>query len=562
MKKELIIVLLLLLLSLPAVKSLLAPGGYTSHDLTHHIVRQIDMDRLLSEGQFPPRWSGELSKGWGYPLFLFNYPLPPLIGEVFYKLGFNFLDSVKAIFFLSLVVSTLGMYLFLKELLRPKDDQPLADNSSLAAFLGAMFYLYAPIHLIVVYVSGSPGASMGLVFPPFIFWAIVKLWQQNNKNFLLMGSLSFAGMILSHNISAFIFIPVILGFVVVLKILDGKNKSFLGNLVLMFLLGLGLSSFFWLPAIFEKQYIRYDLLMKGVYIDQFPTLKQIIYSVWGYGLSHPKYPEGGMSYQIGLAHLFVILLLSSLIWRFKKIKTFLFLGIFSILSSIVVVFFMLEISLPLWDNLPFLSYIQFPVRLLIVPVFSASLAAALLVKYLPWPRIVFLFLLFLVFYANRNHLGINQKFDPGEQYYLSLKTTATSFDEDLPIWVSKMRSDTSSEKFSFLSKGGNINILENKSAKVLALVEATSSATMRFNQYYFPGWEIKVDDKRVKIDYLRAEDSGLPVFDIDQGKHLVKAEFKNTPIRNVADGIALISLGIWLILMTKYVILEKRYASS
>lgn len=539
MKKEILIIILLLIFSYPAVKSLLLPGGFTSHDLTHHVIRQIDMDRLLLEGQFPPRWSGELAFGYGYPLFIFNYPLPPLIGEVFHKIGLNFLDSVKAVFFLSLITSTVGMYLFLKSLF----------NSYLAAILGSLFYLYAPIHLITVYVSGSPGASMGLVFPPFIFWAIIKLNQKKNQKFFLIGSLSFAGMILSHNISAFIFMPVILTFILLLKMLSKKeNPNFIRDVLLMFVFGLGLSAFFWLPALIEKQYIRYDQLIKRIYLDQFPTLKQIIYSPWGYGLSHPKLPEGGMSYQVGLAHLAVILLLAPLLWFFRKVKMFIYMGVFVIFTSIVGIFFMLEASLSLWDHLPFLSYIQFPVRLLIVPVFCASIGAALLVKYLPWKRLVFLVLLFLVFYANRNHLGINQKIDMGEQYYLSLKTTATSFDEDLPIWVLRMRTQKNPSKFSFVSSSGKISILENKSAKVSAQIEATQAAKIRFNQYYFPGWTVKVDGKRVDFDYQRAEDSGLPIFDIQKGKHQILAEFKNTVDRNIADTISIGSIGLWLVL--------------
>lgn len=152
MKKELIIILFLLLLSFPAVRTLLQPGGYTSHDLTHHVVRQISMDRLLSEGQFPPRWSGELNNGYGYPVFLFNYPLPAMAGEIFQKIGFGFVDSVKAVLFLSMVISAIGMYLFLKELLGLK----------LAAFLGAVFYLYTPLRFSGVYVSAAVGSVLAL----------------------------------------------------------------------------------------------------------------------------------------------------------------------------------------------------------------------------------------------------------------------------------------------------------------------------------------------------------------------------------------------------------------
>ena len=495
MKKEILVLLLLFLVSIPAVKSLFIPGGFTSHDLTHHVVRQISMDKLLSEGQFPPRWSGDLASGYGYPLFLFNYPLPALIGQIFHLIGFNFVDSVKSVLFLSLVLSLLGMYLFLKSLF----------NSHMSAFLGAIFYLYAPIHLIVIYVSGAAGASLGLVFPPFIFWSIVNLWKDGSIKFLLIGSFSVAGLILSHNITAFIFTPVILAFVIVLKLLDTKHKNyhFLRHTLLMFLLGLGLSAFFWLPALGEKQFIRYDQLMKGVYNDQFPTLRQIIYSPWGYGLSHPKSPEGGMSYSVGLIHLLTMIILIPVLYFYRKRKEFLFLGTLCVLSFVVSIFFMLEASQPLWDSLPFLSYVQFPVRLLIIPVFSASLAGALLIRYLPFKRALFVLLLALVLYANRNHLGINQRFDPGEEYYLSLsqKTTTTSFDENLPIWVTKMRTDLDHDKFSFISGGGKINTKEDKSVRVLAEIEATSAAKIRFNQYYFPGWRIKVDGQEVGFNY-------------------------------------------------------------
>ncbi len=543
--KEFLVILLLLLFTIPAVKSLLLPGGFTSHDMTHHIVRQISMDKLLSEGQFPPRWSGDLAYGYGYPVFLFNYPLPAMVGELFHLAGFNFLYSVKAVLFVSLILSTLGMYLFLNSLFK----------SQMAAILGAVFYLYAPIHLIVVYVSGSVGASMGFAFPPFIFWAIVLISKGKWGNWgILGGAISLAGLILSHNITALIFIPVILAFIIVLKLLKNKKEAphFLVNVSWMFLLGLGLSAFFWLPAMMEKQFIRYDELMKGVYLNQFPSLKQIIYSPWGYGLSHPKSPEGGMSYQVGLIHILVMLMLTVLVWVRREIREIRVIGGVSLVFFFFSIFFMLEISLPLWDNLPFLSYVQFPVRILIIPVFIASLASSLLVKYLPFKKLLVISLLLLVLYANRNHLGINQNYDPGEQYYLSLKTSTTSFDENLPVWVTKMRTDTNHDKFSTLSGKGNIKILENKSARVLAEIEASSNSLIRFNQYYFPGWEIKVDGQEVKFNYQTdIENSGLPIFDIDQGKHLVLAEFKNTPVRNLADFISLINVILWIGLLCK-----------
>src|SRR5258708_5777407 len=123
------------------------------------------MHKLLSEGQFPPRWSADLNNGYGYPVFLFNYPLPAILGEVFHKLGLNFLYSVKAILLTSMILSVLGMYLFLREYL----------NFKLASFLGAIFYLYAPHRFLTVYVSAAVGSALGDAIVPFVFWSLIKI---------------------------------------------------------------------------------------------------------------------------------------------------------------------------------------------------------------------------------------------------------------------------------------------------------------------------------------------------------------------------------------------------
>ena len=534
MKKEILIILLLLLVSIPAVKSLFIPGGFTSHDLTHHIIRQIDMDRLFSEGQFPPRWSGELNNGYGYPVFLFNYPLPALLGELFHKLGFNFLYSVKAVLFSSVILSVLGMYLFLRSYL----------GSNLAAFLGAMFYLYAPIRFLNVYVSASVGSALALGILPFVFWAL-------KKGNVLAGSIFLAFLILSHNVTALIFAPVLLvfGFFLAKKV----RKT-----IIIFLLGLGLSAWFWLPAILEKQYIRFDEIYLGFYKDQFISLWQLLRSPWGYGLSHPQNPEpGDMSYQLGLVHILVMIFLTAAIFIFRKIRK---IGLFILFFFILSLFLMNKISKPFWDFVPFMPMIQFPLRFSAISVFMASIGAALLVKYLPFKKLLSLGLLLLVIYANRNHWNINQVFDPGENYYLSLKTTSASFNEHLPKWGRVMEKG-SPAKLEFVEGEGpstSLRIFKDQSAKVLAVFEATAAAKLRFNQFYFPGWEIKIDDKKADFNYLiDGESYGLSVFDIDPGLHQVKAEFKNTPDRSLADAISLISVIVWLVLLCRLLILRK-----
>lgn len=541
---------MLLIVSFPAVKVLLQSGGFTSHDLTHHVIRQISMDKILSEGQFPPRWSGELNGGFGYPVFLFNYPLPSMLGEVFHKLGLNFVDSVKSVLFTSMIISSLGMYLFLKELL----------GSRLAAFLGAVFFLYAPLRFLNVYVSAAVGSALALGIIPFVFWAIIRLLKTGSGIYLLLGSLFLAALITAHNVTALIFAPVVIIFSFVCSRLGSdKNAStsYFRNLGAIFLLGLGLSAWFWLPATLEKQFIIFDQIYQDFYKSQFLNVWQLLRSPWGYGLSHPQNPEpGDMSYQLGLIHILMMVLLIISLYFIRKIKEFRIIGALTVLTFVISVFLMLKPSIFLWQNLPFLSLVQFPQRFQSISVFAASIAAALLVKYLPFKRIIFLTLVILVIYANRNHWRINEVFDPEEQYYLNLQTTTTSYGEHLPKW-GRIAPQGSLSKLQFIEGGGEIKIISDQSAKVVAYIEATISSKLRFNQFYFPGWEIKIDGKPAEFNYLiDGESYGLQVFDIDRGKHQMAAEFKNTPVRNIADGISLASVIIWLIIICRLLILK------
>ena len=529
MKKEILVIFLLFLISIPAVKSLFIPGGFTSHDLTHHVIRQISMDKLLSEGQFPPRWSGELNNGYGYPVFLFNYPLPALVGEIFHKAGFGYETAVKAVLFVSMILGEIGMYLFLRSLL----------GSKMSAFLGAVFYLYAPIRFLNVYVSAAVGSALALGILPFVFWAILG-------GNILLGSICLAALILAHNVTALMFMPVILVFSVLLR----KPK-----IIKMVLLGLGLSAWFWLPAIWEKQYIKFYQIYDNFYKDQFISPWQLIHSPWGYGLSHPQNPEDGdMSYQLGLIHILVMVILIPIMWVMRGTREIRVVGGFVLTFFVTSVFLMLKNSLPVWEKLPFLSLVQFPLRFSAISVFCASIAAALLVKYLPYKKLLVLSLLFLVLYANRNHWNINERFDPGEKYYLNLKTTSTTYGEHLPKW-GRVMNQLSTGKLEVVRGVGMIRVVRNKSDLVLAKVEATSAATLKLNQIYFPGWQIQVDGKPVKFDYLNdGESHGLPVFDIYSGTHTVLAEFKNTPDRSIADTISLISVILWGVLVCKLLI--------
>ena len=517
MKRNLIAVFFLIILSLPTVRDLFKPGAYTSHDLTHHIVRTIDMDKLLSQGQFPPRWSDALNYGYGYPLFLFNYPLPSIMAVGIHHLGFDYIWSVKLVLALSMVLSVVFAYIFFAYLWRDRR----------AGFVGALFYLFAPIRFLNVYVSATFGNAVAFMFIPLSFYALVKAKRGEATKFsTLYGALSLAGLMLSHNIMALMFLP-ILG----LYFLLHAHRAALLTLIL----GLGLSAWFWLPATLEKKLLRYDTTLVGFYQTHFPSLKQLIHSPWGYGFSHPGTELDAMSFQIGLAHLLVVALSVAILLLKRKASWFFFSLFF------ISIFFMLPISDPLWKTIPFLPYLQMPWRLLAVAVFASSALAGYVTINLPAPTFSALLLSLAVIIANRNHWRINQVFDPGEGYYLAINNTTTMASEHLPKGADKFDNfPPPPAKLEFLSGQGKISYQVNTSVAVETKITANTDGQLRFNQIYFPGWDYWLDDQPLGVDFK--SNRPLPQFSVPSGDHTFSARFAHTPIRRLADIISLVAL--------------------
>src|SRR5258708_6719509 len=110
--KKKLIALLLILISIPAIKSLLTPLYFPTQD-SIHVTRIYEMDQSLRAGQFPVRWASDLR--YGEPLFNFYAPLPYYAGTLLHVLSFRFIDISKILFGLSIILSGVAMYFLAKE---------------------------------------------------------------------------------------------------------------------------------------------------------------------------------------------------------------------------------------------------------------------------------------------------------------------------------------------------------------------------------------------------------------------------------------------------------------
>src|SRR5260370_10766441 len=152
----------------------------------------------LRAGVFPVRWMPTGPCGFGYPCFNFSAALPFYIAAGLRLLGFGTILSIKLTQTLSFIVGALGVFAWLRPHLR----------SSAAAITASALFTFAPMHLINIYTRGdSLSEFWAMSMYPLVLWAVDRVIVRPRPQSVGLLAVLYAGLLLSHNISALIFTP-------------------------------------------------------------------------------------------------------------------------------------------------------------------------------------------------------------------------------------------------------------------------------------------------------------------------------------------------------------------
>ncbi len=529
-KKFLLWLLGILIVSLPVISPLTKPGFFPTHDGEWAVVRLAEMNRELKDLQIPPRWSDFLNHGYGYPLFLFTYPFPYYLGEVFHVLGFGLVNSIKLLFLLSVLLSGVFMFLLGYEL-----------EGEVAGFIAAALYIYAPFRLVDIYVRGSLGESLSFALFPLLFWLSLRLIQEPNLLKLVLTSTVLAILILTHNVMALIFTPIwlIFSLVAVKYYYEDINKYLFRWLVPILVLGLGLSSYFWLPALWEKKFIYLSQSPLSNLTTNFINPMEFFNSPWNYGVRP--------SFQLGWIHILIFILgiLTLLLEKGMDRKKNLFLGFYILVSAFVLMILTLPISYPFW-KLPLLSTIDFPWRLMAPITFFLSLGVMFATKR-KWVRYFVYAFIVLSFFLIPNFAKPQEYFQKEDDYYRNIDATTTSADELMPIWVNDKPKNKYQNKVEVETGRADISAIDFNSKHIAFVLNALTPARLRINSIYFPGWEYTLDGNKTNIEYINSK--GLVTVDLPVGTHRIAGTFGATTVRKWADIITIGSLAITLVIL-------------
>jgi hypothetical protein len=561
MRKHFWSLLIVFIAGILASRTLLFQKGYFNMHDDLQMMRQLEMEKCFKDGQIPCRWVPDMGYKYGFPLFNFYPPLPYLTGQVIRTFGFAYTDTAKILFAFSIIASGFGMYFLGNEFFKKA-----------GGVLSAVFYMWAPYHAVDVYVRGAMNESWALIFFPLIFLFGYKLVanSENRSRSVVLLALSYAGLFLSHNLMVMIFTPFfvlwLLMWMYLNKFKDFKTNAV--NLIVSGLASLGLSAFFTLPAIFENDltWLKSQLIGYYDYTAHFVTINQLLISrFWGYGPS-VWLEEDGMPFPAGHVHwIFSIVVVSLLTYLFLKnrnrkqdiLRSSYFIILFLFLMGWLTAFMTHVRSTPIYQALPFLALVQFPWRFLTLVSFAFSLVAGAVVlllpkKYINWTAglLIVVCILSNWFYflpkdGKMGNLTDQEKFS-GEAWQLQL--TAGIYDylpqtaKMAPKAEAKVIAEVVDIKTGNLLRDTKIKIFDDqKGTDWLKFSVEGEASTIRINTFDFPTWKVKIDGKEVTHYVPDNESWGRMWVDVPEGKHVIEAEFVDTPIRSFSNYLSLFS---------------------
>jgi hypothetical protein len=546
------------LLPLIGILPTIGDGVIRAADAPLHVHRIFAMTTLLQQGSLWPRWVSWFHLGYGYPIFNFYPPGVFYLGGLLGLIGITATIAFTFISALAWIIGSVGMYALARKLL-----------SGYAALLAAALWSYAPSRLYEIWFQGSLPQMIAAALIPWLFCGLISAAKKPTPRNIIGVAVPFAGMLLTHQPMTFLTGLVIVPAVITLPLIYSKwTGTFLLRrwigLITGLLLGAGLAAIFLLPLATELRYVRSSQQAADVipYLkSNFLTLNQLFMQPPPVDLTDLRTDLPTTFGLIG--GIFTAFGLTALVRRKQFLAALLLAAV-----SAFIIFMLLDISLPLWEHIPFLAQLRFPARWLRVGTVFIGLAGGASLLWLPerWRPAGAVIGIVVVIMAAMPTLYPTQPFvnwpalsalDEIQMESTDHNWGTTSYDEFRPNWGQKPGWDQAVEPEEYIANPlrivvNRLDMARQGDLKVEQLTPSTVRVTIptprpvRFRQFYYPGWTAKLDGQTA--DIYPEDELGQITLDVPAGKHIISLSYTGTPIQTIGALITLASIAVAIVL--------------
>ena len=532
------------------------PGLPNGLDTLYHVYRAAEMDRSWAAGVLLPRWAESFYFGYGSPLFHYYAGLTYYITSLLIRLGAG--DPVMALRLLivgCMLLASGGVYAFMR-----------ARAGRLAAIIAAVVYVYSP-YLVYKepYARGDFPELLALCLFPLVLWRFDALLRGGRGRDLAPAALGGAALVISHNLMAL----ALTGFLLAWVLWEGarRGRAHLLRGLAALALGVGLTAYFWLPVLAERDAVQLENLVALAELDYrnffvpLPHLLSLVPLLDGGALNGLRSLQnlGIAQWTLALAGLAAAALLA----RRTLGRDALFFG----LMAGALLLLIIPAGDFLWAGPLPLSYFQFPWRFLgplslclailagynaawvaRLPARAGAVAGALLIVY---PITTAMPLLYVPEWTNTTVDTSTGGYHAAELAGRQLATTYSS--EFLPATVAVIPDPTARLSEAYAA-GGPVDRAHREALPPEVTLEplghgpqfsawrvdAPFAFTLEVLTFAFPGWAAEIDGTPVPI-YPSAP-HGLITFDVPPGTHDIRLYLGPTPARSLGWAVSAVAL--------------------
>lgn len=557
--------LLVILLTLPALAPLLRAVFFVSDDGLFHVYRIAGLADAWQHGVLYPRLFPQFGFGYGQAVLNFYAPLSYAPGALLAALGASPADAAEWTIGLGFVLAALAAYGMGRRLW-----------GKAGGLLAAVVYTYFPYHLADAYLRGALPEHMAFIFPPLIVWATVAAFRDERPfASCLWGSLAWAGLVYTHNLTVLLMAPAWLALVLVLFLRTPNWRRLLGG-VGSAALGAGLSAWLWLPFLAENQYVGIGLGASDGWKQHLAPLAQLIQTLplYQYRASHGA---GAAEHPLAWpGALLAVLVLAALLLGVRRGRRNIGIAVFGVALAAAAALMTAQPAAPIWAALqPILGQLQYPWRFMTLAALGLTIAAGAAVGRptsrsgvsAAWPLRTYAFgalsaSVGLAFMVNGLARVPAQPLAviPAEAWGVARmwaedaangQVGATWTGEFLPRSVQEQRWALGrplegAQDGAALSPAPEVTLMSVGYEKLTLAFAANPPAQLRLHQFHLPAWRASVDGV-AHATYASGE-LGLVTLDLPGGAQTVSFQYGPTRAVMVAGAIVLIAALMWALL--------------